>query len=148
MVSTRPLVAVAAASTDRDAGTVGSNPCALPWDAKFVVGIFAVSGALHLARPETYEPLMPAFVPRHREVIYASGVAELLCAAGLLNPRTRRVAGYASAALLVVVFPGNLKMADDARRSRSTRFKTIAYARLPMQWPMVRAALRAARTTG
>ena len=120
----------------------------LPWDAKFVVGIFAVSGVLHLARPETYEPLMPAFVPRHREVIYASGVAELLCAAGLLNPRTRRVAGYASAVLLVVVFPGNVKMADDARRSRSTRFKTIAYARLPMQWPMIRAALRAARTTG
>ena len=104
---------------------------ALPWDAKFVVGILAVSGVVHLARPETYEPLMPAFVPRHREVIYASGVAELLCAAGLLSPRTRRVAGYASAALLVVVFPGNVKMADDARRSRSTRFKTIAYARLP-----------------
>jgi uncharacterized membrane protein len=120
----------------------------LPWDAKFVVGIFAVSGVLHLARPDTYEPLMPAAVPRHREVIYLSGVAELLCAAGLLNPRTRRLAGYVSAALLVVVFPGNLKMADDARRSRSTRFKTIAYARLPMQWPMVRAALRAARTTG
>ena len=91
---------------------------------------------------------MPAFVPGHREVIYASGVAELLCAAGLLHPRTRRVAGYASAVLLVVVFPGNVKMADDARRSRSTRFKTIAYARLPMQLPMIRAALRAARTTG
>jgi uncharacterized membrane protein len=120
----------------------------LPWDAKMLVGIFAVSGVLHLARPGTYEPLMPAVVPRHREVIYLSGVAELLCAAGLLNPRTRRLAGYVSAALLVVVFPGNLKMADDARRSRSTRFKTIAYARLPMQLPMVRAALRAARTTG
>jgi uncharacterized membrane protein len=45
-----------------------------------------------------------------------------------------------------VVFPGNLKMADDARRSRSTRFKQIAYARLPLQLPMIRAALRAART--
>jgi uncharacterized membrane protein len=47
--------------------------------------------------------------------------------------------------LLVAVFPGNLKMADDARRSRSTRFKQIAYTRLPLQAPMVRAALRAAR---
>ena len=119
----------------------------LRWDAKFLVGIFAASGALHLARPETYEPLMPDFVPKHREVIYVSGVAELLCAAGLLHPRTRRVAGYASAALLVLVFPGNLKMADDARRSRSTRFKTIAYARLPLQWPMIRAAWKTARTS-
>ena len=39
---------------------------------------------------------MPSFVPAHREVIYGSGVAELLCAAGMLHPRTRRVAGYAS----------------------------------------------------
>ena len=120
----------------------------LPWDARFLVGIFAVSGVLHLRRPQTYEALMPAFVPRHREVIYASGLAELVCAAGLLHPRTRRTAGYASAALLVAVFPGNVKMADDARRTRSTRFKTIAYTRLPMQWPLVRAALRAARTSG
>jgi uncharacterized membrane protein len=118
----------------------------LPWDAKLLVGILAASGTVHLVRPETYEPLMPDFIPAQREVIYASGVAELLCAGGLLHPRTRRVAAYASAALLVVVFPGNLKMADDARRSHSSRFKAIAYARLPLQWPMVRAALRAARS--
>ena len=64
-------------------------PCPSPWDAKVLVGILGASGALHLARPETYEPLMPSFVPAHREVIYGSGVAELLCAAGLLHPRTR-----------------------------------------------------------
>jgi uncharacterized membrane protein len=118
----------------------------LSLDAKFVVGIFTVSGTLHLVRPETYEPLMPNFVPRHREVIYGSGAAELLCAAGLLYPRTRRLAGYASAALLVLVFPGNVKMADDARHSRSNRFKAIAYGRLPLQWPMIRAAWKATRT--
>ena len=120
----------------------------LPLDAKALVAIFGVSGVLHLAKPETYEPLMPSFVPAHREVIYASGVAELLCAAGLLHPRTRRLAGYTSAALLVAVFPGNVKMADDARRTRSTKFKAIAFGRLPLQWPMVRAAWKAARTAG
>ena len=49
------------------------------------------------------------------------------------------------AALLVAVYPGNLKMAADAARSRSTRFKAIAFGRLPLQLPMIRAALRAAR---
>lgn len=115
-------------------------------DVAALAGIFAASGVLHLARPEVYEPLMPDLVPAHREVIYASGVAELLCAAGLLHPRTRRVAGWASAALLVAVYPGNLKMAGDAAKSRSARFKAIAFGRLPLQVPMVRTALRAART--
>lgn len=119
---------------------------ALPTDAKVVVAAFSASGLVHLVRPQTFEPLMPRWVPAHREVIYASGVAELLCAAGLLLPSTRRTAGLASAAVLLGVFPGNIKMAVDASRTRSTRFKAIAYGRLPLQLPMIRAALRVARS--
>ena len=115
-------------------------------DVTALAGIFAVSGTLHLVRPEVYEPIMPDLVPRPREVIYASGVAELLCAVGLLHPRTRRLAGWASAALLLVVYPANFQMAADAARSRSPRFKAVAFGRLPLQLPMIRAALRAART--
>ena len=114
-------------------------------DAKVVVGAFLVSGAVHLIKPEVYEPLMPSWVPAHREVILASGVAELAGALGLLFPPTRRLAGLASAALLVGVFPGNVKMALDASKTRNTPFKAAAYARLPLQLPMIRGALRAGR---
>jgi uncharacterized membrane protein len=118
---------------------------AIPADLKIVIGAFLASGTVHLVRPRTFEPLMPAFVPAHREVILASGVAELVCAAGLLHPRTRGLAGWASAALLVGIFPGNLKMASDAMRTRNTGFKAAALARLPLQLPLVRAAVRAGR---
>src|SRR6476646_4058642 len=116
-----------------------------PRDVQALAGIFAVSGVIHLVRPETYEPLMPEVVPAHREVILASGVAELACAAGLLHPRTRRLAGWASAALLLGVFPGNIKMAVDAMKTRNQTFKAVALARLPLQLPMIRAALKVAR---
>jgi uncharacterized membrane protein len=114
-------------------------------DAKIVIGAFLISGAVHLVRPETYEPLMPSWVPAHREVILASGVAELAGAVGMLFPPTRRLAGLASAALLVGVFPGNIKMAVDASRTRRTGFKAATYARLPLQVPMIRGALRAGK---
>ena len=115
-------------------------------DTAALTAILAVSGAVHLLRPKVYEPLMPGWLPGHREIILGSGVAELVCAAGLVLPATRRPAGWASAALLIGVFPGNLKMADDARRSRNTTFQAISYARLPLQLPMIRAALKAARS--
>src|SRR4051812_22796298 len=118
---------------------------ALSRGTKLLVGIFAASGVVHLAKPEVYEPLMPRWVPAHREVILASGVAELAGALGLLFPPTRRLAGLASAALLVGVFPGNVKMAVDASRTRNTPFKVAAFARLPLQLPMIRGALRAGR---
>ncbi|GGO70052.1 DoxX family protein [Nocardioides deserti] len=118
----------------------------LPLSAKVLATGFTVSGVVHLVKPEVFEPLMPAWVPAHREVIYASGVAELVCAAGMAMPATRRVAGYASVAVLLGVFPGNVKMAQDSLRTRSTRFKAIAIGRVPMQLPMIRAALKAARS--
>lgn len=117
----------------------------LPLSSKVLVGAFAVSGTAHLVKPNIYEPLMPEFLPAHREIIVASGVAELVCAAGMVLPPTRRLAGLASAALLVGVFPGNLKMAVDAQKSGIPWFKAIAFGRLPLQAPLIQAALKAAK---
>lgn len=116
-------------------------------DITALAGLFAVSGTTHLVRPEVFEPIVPSVLPATREIVLGSGVAELLCAAGLLHPRTRRAAGWASAALLVAVFPANVKMANDVTRSRrtSTALKAGTWARLPLQLPMIRTALRAAR---
>lgn len=124
-----------------------SAPAPLTRDIKVLVGMFVTSGVVHLVRPGTFEPIMPQFVPAHREVIYASGVAELLCAAGLLHPGTRRIAGWASLALLLGVYPANFKMAGDALETDDQKFKAAALARLPLQLPMLRAALRAARSS-
>ena len=112
--------------------------------ARAVVAAFVVSGTTHLVRPEVFEPLMPRWVPAHRRVIVASGVAELACAVGLVVPATRRIAAYASAALLVAVFPGNVEMARRAS-GRDATHRALAYARLPLQVPMVVSMLRAAR---
>lgn len=115
-------------------------------DAKFLATGFLASGTVHLVRPEVWEPLMPGWVPMHREVIIWSGVAEIACAAGLLFPPTRKLAGLASAALLAGVYVGNVKMAVDASKSSNQGLKAAAYGRLPLQLPMIRAALRAGRS--
>jgi uncharacterized membrane protein len=139
---------------------VSENPADLLRDAETpeltadVLGLatlFLVSGTTHLLRPQVFEPLVPRSLPTPRGLVYASGVAELVCGAGLLHPRTRRMAGWASAALLLAVFPGNVQMSMNfgrraARRqdagSRATFVATVA--RLPAQVPLIRAALRAA----
>lgn len=115
--------------------------------ARGLTAAFVVSGVVHLVRPETFAPLMPRALPAHTEIIKASGVAELVCAAGLLHPRTRRAAGVASAALLVGVLPGNVEMSRRALRSERAPwwYKAGTVARLPLQAPLVRAALRAGR---
>src|SRR4051812_37242679 len=95
-------------------------------DLKVLAGVFVTSGIVHLVRPETFEPIMPRFVPAHREVIYASGVAELVCAAGLLHPRTRSAAGWASLAVLLGVYPANFKMAGDVLATENQTYQAVA----------------------
>lgn len=117
-----------------------------------LAAVFTTSGVMHLVRPQVFEPIVPRRLPRIRDIVYASGVAELACAAGLLVPATRKVAGLGSAALLVGVLPANLQMSatayrrmrrrpEDGRR-RATFVATLA--RLPLQWPLIRVALSAA----
>ena len=113
---------------------------------------FATSGVLHLIRPEVFEPIVPRALPAARTLVYVSGVAEILCAAGLLVPSTRRVAGIVSAGLLLAVLPANVTMSAQAKRRLDrtpddlTRkaFFVATLVRLPLQLPMIRTALRAA----
>ncbi|NNG40346.1 DoxX family protein [Flexivirga sp. ID2601S] len=121
--------------------------------AKVLVAAFAGSGIIHLVRPQVFEPIVPPQLPRARELVYASGVAELACAAGLLLPRTRQIAGKASAGLLVGVLPANLQMTLDAGRAVAAKGAAVprvgffagTVARLPLQWPLIRAAWTAGR---
>ena len=48
----------------------------LPRDTAAHVAIFAASGVIHLAKPEFYEPLMPGWLPAHREIILARSQSE------------------------------------------------------------------------
>jgi uncharacterized membrane protein len=114
-------------------------------DVTALAALFATSGTLHLVRPRLFESIVPHRLPRKRELVYASGVGELLCAAGLLHPRTRGAAGWASVVLLLAVFPANVQMAVDARGSGCAAYRVGTLARLPLQLPLVRTAWRAAR---
>jgi uncharacterized membrane protein len=107
--------------------------------------LLTVTGGTHFAAPQLYDPIVPRSLPgRARTWTYLSGAAELAVAAAVVHPRTRRVGGLAAAALFVAVFPANVTMARDWRR-RPPAYRAAAYARLPMQAPLIWWALRVAR---
>ena len=89
---------------------------------------------------------MPRAIPEehHTNLIYASGVVELVCAVGLV--RRTRWATAASLATLAAVFPANVQMALDAGTGRNpgpSDSPAVAWGRLPLQLLMAWAALQA-----
>src|SRR3954451_8107522 len=93
---------------------------------------FLVAGTLHFLRPRVYESIMPRYLPKHRELVYASGVAEIAGGAGLLHRRTARPAGWWLIATLIAIFPANVEMAVHAERFGSIP-QPLPWGRLPPQ---------------
>ncbi|MGB9305670.1 MAG: hypothetical protein WCB92_18920 [Mycobacterium sp.] len=102
-------------------------------------------GTVHFLAPKPFDDIIPAELPGSpRFYTYASGVAELGVGAGLLVPLTRRFAASSAALLFIAVFPGNLNMVR-LWWDKPWPMRIAALARLPLQIPMITAALRVRR---
>jgi uncharacterized membrane protein len=110
--------------------------------------VFIGAGLLHVLRPKIYESIMPDYLPMHRELVYASGVAEAAGGLGLLSgsERVRRRAAWWLVATLVAVFPANLHMALNPERYKAVPGgKAALWARLPFQLVFARWVLAAVK---
>lgn len=121
-------------------------------DWRRLAGVMICGGVMHFVTPSTYEKVIPPKLGEPRRLVHASGVAEVVAGALLLVPRTRRLGGWLTAAVLVAVFPANVQMALDAGTDRQAvpgvaagRFRLAALARLPLQVPLVLRAVRIGR---
>jgi len=94
---------------------------------------FVFAGIMHFVIPRTYQAIVPDYLPAKRELVYASGVAEIAGGLGVMHPGTRRLAAWWSVATLVAVFPANLHMALHADRYQVPGGRAALYVRLPIQ---------------
>ena len=108
---------------------------------------FVLAGVMHFVKPDWYMQIMPSWIPHHRELVYASGIAEIAGGLATMHPRTRRAGALWSVATLVAVFPANVSMAlDSAEYSDAVPGGAWAlWARLPVQALFVAWALAAGR---
>ena len=83
------------------------------------------AGSLHFLIPGFYLSMMPPWLPWHLELVYLSGVFEVLGGVGLLVPRLRRVACWGLIALLLAVFPANVQYTLNAHAAEGWSLKTI-----------------------
>lgn len=107
-----------------------------------LAAFFTAAGALHFLRPRMYELIVPEALPAHRELVLASGAAEIAGALLVAFPRTRRFGGLWLTATLAAIFPANVNMAVHSERYRAIP-PALLWARLPLQGVLVLWVLRA-----
>lgn len=128
-----------------DQMTDKSSEVATQRTARRMAGALTVTGVIHLVRPQIYDSLIPSVMPGPaRAWSVGSGFVELAVAGLLTAPATRKVGGVAAAGLFVALWPSHFKMIKDWSH-KPMRKQAVAWARLPLQIPMIRSALRVAR---
>jgi uncharacterized membrane protein len=114
---------------------LGPKPLGLFW-------MFA--GIMHFVIPKQYQAIMPDYLPAHKELVAASGVAEFAGGLAVLHPKTRTFGRWWLIATLLAIYPANIWMAQ-----KHERFSDIPqwalWARLPFQFLFGAWVLRATR---
>lgn len=109
---------------------------------------FVFAGLMHFVATDFYLRIMPSWLPRHEELVYASGVAEIAGGLALMcpDPKVRRRGGRLTIATLIGVFPANVNMAVNADDFADVPGAPVSlYARLPLQAVFIAWVLAAMR---
>jgi uncharacterized membrane protein len=113
----------------------------------FVMGpLYVVAGVLHFVVPELYVQIVPPVLPAPLALVYLSGIAEIAVGVGVLLPRTRRYAAWATVAVLLAVFPANVYMAThgvvvEGLPGGGDPSEFVRWGRLPLQGVLILWAL-------
>jgi len=71
---------------------------------------FMLGGIAHFTNTQFFVDIMPPWIGYHEEIVYISGVFEILGALGILLPATRQWAGNGLLLLVICVTPANVHM--------------------------------------
>ncbi len=108
--------------------------------------VMIVAGILHFVATDAYVSIMPDYLPLHRELVYLSGICEVLFGLGLLWHKTREAAGTCLILLYLAVLPANISMAvQDIQPAGFHIPAFLLWARLPFQLVFIYWAWRVSR---
>ena len=97
---------------------------------------FFIGGIAHFVATDVETSIVPPWIPWPRVMVLVSGVCELIGAAGIVWPRTRRAAGWGLFALTIAVTPVHVWMLQ-----RPDLFPSIPYWALVLRLPLQAALL-------
>src|ERR1700733_6907680 len=98
-----------------------------------MIALYILAGINHFWHPKTYMQIMPPWVPFHQQMVFISGVCEIVFALLLVFPQTRMLGAWCMILLLIAIFPANIQMLLDFYHASNPKL-WIAILRLPIQF--------------
>ncbi len=107
-----------------------------PWHLYAMSAMYAFAGVMHFVKPRAYMRIMPRFLPYHKELVYISGLAEILLAAGLCYPLTRDLSLIGIILMLAVYLLVHFNMLRGEKEGAGIP-RWILFLRIPLQFGLM-----------
>lgn len=101
------------------------------WHQVICSVLFIVAGIMHFAKPKFYLSMMPPYLPFHKELVWITGIAEIIFGYNLLLPKMQAASAWGLILLLILMFPANIHMATGEKFQKISPL--IRWGRLPLQ---------------
>ena len=100
-----------------------------------LVSLYSLGGLNHFLSANVYLQIMPVYLAFPKELVVISGLIEILLAALLLLPVTRKLAGWTIGLMLLAFLPVHIQMIIDApvQIGMITVTPALAWVRLALQ---------------
>ena len=99
---------------------------------------YVIVGIKHFIDPEYFLSIVPPYLPYHLELVYISGLFEILFGLLILLPKYRYYGAIGLILLLVAVFPANIYLAQSKEAQEALgATQEIATWRLPIQGVLI-----------
>ena len=95
---------------------------------------YVLVGIKHFINPNFFLAIVPPYLPYHLELVYISGLFEILFGVMILFPKYRYWGSVGLIILLIAVFPANIYLFQSVEAQRAIgATQEIATWRLPVQ---------------
>ena len=99
---------------------------------------YVIVGIKHFIEPEYFLSIVPPYLPYHLELVYISGLFEILFGLLILFPKYRYYGAIGLILLLMAVFPANIYLAQSKEAQEAIgATQQIATWRLPIQGVLI-----------
>lgn len=94
---------------------------------------YIYTGLLHFTNTNWFLQIVPPYLPIKLELVYLSGLFEVILGIMLIVPFLRYYAGWGLILLLIAVYPANIYLAQTNGAAMNTS-ALVAWGRLPFQF--------------
>jgi len=108
----------------------------MPWHLYAMAGMYILAGVFHFIFPKAYLRIMPRYVPYPKNLVYLSGLAEILLGIALCIPETKNWAIWGIILLLLVFLLVHFNMLKGEKEAAGVP-KWILLLRIPLQFGLM-----------